>query len=163
MQNWARERDLCAAMVRQRVKPGERGGLDLKDAHSYSQWQACLWAALCLNQLLLQPIPEPCLPWLFSGSLVHGLVRYLKEGRAPESLMHKSSLSEHLYSSLLDAVNKCLFKGHQASSASGRGRRRGRRRKRDSACGAETVGGNRASEEINNRFALLMSGEEDDE
>lgn len=162
-QNWTRERDLCAAVVRQRVKPGDRRGLDLKDAHSYSQWQACLWAALCLNQLLLQPIPEPCLPWLFSGTLVHGLVRYLKEGRAPESLMHKSSLSEHLYSSLLDAVNKCLFKGHQASSASGRGRRRGRRRKRDSACGAKTVGGNRATEEMNNRFALLMSGEEDDE
>lgn len=162
-QNWTPERDLCAAMVRLRVRPGERMGLDLQDAHSYSQWLACLWAALCLNQILLQPMPEPYLPWLFSGTLVHGLVKYLKGGRAPESLLRKSSLSEHLYSSLLDAVNKCMFKGHPESSASGRGRRRGHRGKRDRVPGAGSGQGNKAMEGMNNRFALLMSEEDDDD
>uniref|UniRef100_A0A8C6SG10 Asteroid homolog 1 n=1 Tax=Neogobius melanostomus TaxID=47308 RepID=A0A8C6SG10_9GOBI len=162
-QNWTKEHDLCAAVVRQRVRPGQRRGLDLDDAHCYSQWQACMWAALCLNQLLLQPIPDPYFPWLFSGTLVHGLAKYLKGGQVPENLMHKSSLSEHLYASLLDVVNKCIFKGHPASSGRGRGRKRGRRGKRDGTYGAVAGRGNRATEEINNRFALLMSEEDDDE
>lgn len=57
--NWAAERDAWAGLERQRVRPGERRGLDIGVAHSFSQWQACLWSALCLNQLLLRPLPEP--------------------------------------------------------------------------------------------------------
>lgn len=159
----SQERDLCAAMDRQRVRPGQRRGLDLENAHTYSQWQACLRAALCLNQLLLLPMPEPYLAWSYSGTLVHGLAKYLKEGRATESLLHKSSLSANLYSSLLAAVNACVSKGHPASSASGRGKRRGRRRKKDGTRDAATGRGNRATEDIHNRFALLMSEEDDDE
>lgn len=154
------ERNLSAAMDRQRIRPGERRGLDLKDAHCYSQWQACLWAALCLNHLMLQPLPDPYLPWLFSGTLVHGLVKSLKEGRAPECLLQKGSLSDQLYVSLLDAVNRCVYKGRSASSASGRGRRGGRGKKRGSAGGGGAGRGTRATQEINNRFALLMSEEE---
>ncbi|KAJ0054972.1 hypothetical protein NL108_008681, partial [Boleophthalmus pectinirostris] len=60
-QNWTHERGLSVAMVQKRLRPGERRGLDLGDAHTYSQWQACLWAALCLNQVLLHPMPEPFL------------------------------------------------------------------------------------------------------
>uniref|UniRef100_A0A3B4BI69 Uncharacterized protein n=1 Tax=Periophthalmus magnuspinnatus TaxID=409849 RepID=A0A3B4BI69_9GOBI len=116
-------------------RPGERRGLDLGDAHSYSQWQACLWAALCLNQVLLQPVPDPYLPWLFSGTLVHGLAKYFKEGHAPESLLHKYTSCEQLYSSLLDTVNRSVLKSHPVSSASGRRKRSGRGRKRGSARG----------------------------
>lgn len=160
------ERNLSAAMDRQRIRPGERRSLDLNTAHSYSQWQACLWAALCLNHLMLQPLPDPYLPWLFSGTLVHGLVKSLKEGRAPESLLYKGSFSEQLYVSLLDAVNKCVFKGRPASAPSGRGRR-GRRGKKRGGAGAGGGGGGGsgtgATQEINNRFALLMSEEEYDD
>lgn len=61
--NWAAERQVCAGLDRQRVRPGERRGLDVGAAHSFSQWQACLWSALCLNQLLLLPLPEPHISW----------------------------------------------------------------------------------------------------
>lgn len=61
--NWAAEHKVLAALDRQRVRPGETRGFDIGVGHSFSQWQACLWSALCLNQLLLLPLPEPCLSW----------------------------------------------------------------------------------------------------
>ncbi|KAG7245015.1 hypothetical protein INR49_023581 [Caranx melampygus] len=135
-QNWAAERGVLAGMDRQRVRPGERRGLDVGMAHSLSQWQACLWSTLCLNQLLLLPLPEPRLSWLFSGTLVHGLLKYIKGGRAAESLLAGGPLSGQAYSSLMDAVRKCSSKAHPSSSAPGRGRRgRGRGRR-----GREEVG-----------------------
>ncbi|XP_018553096.1 protein asteroid homolog 1 [Lates calcarifer] len=163
--NWAAERHVWAGLDRQRVRPGERRGLDIGAAHSFSQWQACLWSALSLNQLLLLPLPDIHLSWLFSGTLVHGLIRYLKGGRAAESLLAGGSLSAQLYSSLLDAVRSCGSKVHpSASSAARRGRRgrgRGRRGRRGGGRGAR--GGGQGTEEINNRFALLMSEEESDD
>ncbi|KAM4539948.1 single-strand DNA endonuclease ASTE1 isoform 2-T4 [Odontesthes bonariensis] len=158
--NWAAERNVWAALDRQRARPGERRGLDIGVAHSFSQWQACLWSALCLNQLLLMPLPQPNLSWLFSGTLVHGLLRYLKGGRAAESLLPGESLSGQLYSSLMEAVRNCSFKTNPSSSASGK-KRRGRGRRGRGGRGAQ--GGGRGDEEINNRFALLMSEEEYDD
>ncbi|XP_072226228.1 single-strand DNA endonuclease ASTE1 [Leuresthes tenuis] len=160
--NWAAERNVCAALDRQRVRPGERRGVDIGVAHSISQWQACLWSALCLNQLLLMPLPQPNLSWLFSGTLVHGLLRYLKGGRAAESLLPGGSLSGQLYLCLMEAVRDCGFKTNPSSSASGKKRRgRGRGGRRRGGRGAQ--GGGRGDEEINNRFALLMSEEEYDD
>uniref|UniRef100_A0A3B4FK35 Protein asteroid homolog 1-like n=1 Tax=Pundamilia nyererei TaxID=303518 RepID=A0A3B4FK35_9CICH len=167
--NWALEHKVCAGLDRQRVRPGERRGVDIGMAHSFSQWQACLWSALCLNQLLLLPLPEPHLSWLFSGTLVHGLVRYLKGGRNAESLLPGGSLSAQLYSSLLNAVRNCSSKATHSSSESGRrgrgrgrgGRGRGRRGRGGRGRGAQ--GGGRDANEINNRFALLMSEEESDD
>ncbi|XP_030003415.1 protein asteroid homolog 1 [Sphaeramia orbicularis] len=167
--HWEAERNVWAGMDRQHVRPGERRGLDVGDAHSLSQWQACLWTALCLNQLLLLPLPEPHLSGVFSGTLVHGLLRYLKGGRSAESLLAGGSWSTQLYSSLLNAVMKCSFKGHPSSSASRRGRRgggRGRRGRggRGRGRGGRGAGRGRGSvEEMNNRFALLMSDEEFDD
>uniref|UniRef100_I3J107 Asteroid homolog 1 n=1 Tax=Oreochromis niloticus TaxID=8128 RepID=I3J107_ORENI len=167
--NWALEHKVCAGLDRQRVRPGERRGVDIGMAHSFSQWQACLWSALCLNQLLLLPLPEPHLSWLFSGTLVHGLVRYLKGGRDAESLLPGGSLSAQLYSSLLNAVRNCSSKATHSSSESGRrgrsrgrgGRGRGRRGRGGRGRGAQ--GGGRDANDINNRFALLMSEEESDD
>uniref|UniRef100_A0A3P8VDX1 Asteroid homolog 1 n=1 Tax=Cynoglossus semilaevis TaxID=244447 RepID=A0A3P8VDX1_CYNSE len=102
--NWASECSVWSLLDRQRVRPGDRRGLDIVAAHSFSQWQACLFSALSLNQLLLLPLPEPHLSWLFSGTLVHGLLRYLKSGQPAESLLAGGSLSEQLYSSVMDAV-----------------------------------------------------------
>ena len=62
-QNWAAERDVCAGLDRQRVRTMEKRGLDIGATHIFSQWQACLWSAMCLNQLLLLPLPEPFLSW----------------------------------------------------------------------------------------------------
>lgn len=121
--NWAAERHVLAGLDRQRVRPGERRGLDVGVAHSFSQWQACLWSTLCLNQLLLLPLPEPQLSWLYSGTLVHGLIKYLKGGRAAESLLAGGSLSGQLYVSLLEAVWNCSSKTHHSSSAAGRDRK----------------------------------------
>ncbi|XP_033980208.1 protein asteroid homolog 1 [Trematomus bernacchii] len=166
--NWAAERQVCAGLDRQRVRPGERRGLDVGVAHSFSQWQACLWSALCLNQLLLLPLPEPHISWLYSGTLVHGLLRYLKGGQAAESLLAGGSFSVHLYSSLLDAVRSRDSKTHPSSSAAGRGKRGGGRGRRERGRGRGRGGrggrgGGRGSEEINNRFALLMSEDESDD
>ncbi|XP_023267975.1 protein asteroid homolog 1-like [Seriola lalandi dorsalis] len=162
--NWAAERNVLSGLDRQRVRPGERRGLDVGVAHSLSQWQACLWSALCLNQLLLQPLPEPHLSWLFSGTLVHGILKYLKGGRAAESLLAGGSLSGQLYSSLLDVVRNCSSKAHPSSSATGRGRRgRGRGRRGRRGVGRGARGRGQGTEDINNRFALLMSEEESDD
>ncbi|KAM3597110.1 uncharacterized protein V6R79_026150 [Siganus canaliculatus] len=161
--NWAAEHNVRAGLDRLRVRPGERRGLDIGVAHSFSQWQACLWSALCLHQLLLLPMPEPHLSWLFSGTLVHGLYRYLKGGQAAESLLFKGPLSGQLYSSLLDAVRNCSTKPH-TSSATGRRRRGGGRGRRGRGRGGRGQrGGGRGTEEINNMFAALMSEEESDD
>uniref|UniRef100_A0A8C4HKE4 Protein asteroid homolog 1 n=1 Tax=Dicentrarchus labrax TaxID=13489 RepID=A0A8C4HKE4_DICLA len=154
-QNWAAEHNVWAGLNKLCVRPGERRGLDVGVAHSFSQWQACLWSALCLNQLLLLPMPEPHLSWLFSGTLLHGLMRHLKGGRTAESLLFGGSLSGQLYSSLLEAVMNCISKTHPYCSA-GRGKRGGGRGRRGRG------GRGRETEEINNRFALLMNEEEYD-
>ncbi|XP_037331003.2 protein asteroid homolog 1 [Pungitius pungitius] len=161
--NWAAERSAWAGLDRQRVRPGERRGFDIGVAHSFSQWQACLWSALCLNQLLLRPLPEPHLSWLFSGTLVHGLLGYLKGGRAAESLLVEGSTSGSLYALLLDTVRSCSSRTNPPPSAAGRGRRGGGRGRRGRGRGGGGRGGReRGIEEINNRFALLMSDEEFD-
>uniref|UniRef100_A0A3Q3XIJ6 Uncharacterized protein n=1 Tax=Mola mola TaxID=94237 RepID=A0A3Q3XIJ6_MOLML len=160
--NWAAERNVLAGLERLRVRPGEKRGLDVGMAHSLSQWQACLWTALCLNQLLLLPMPEPHLSWLFSGTLVHGLFKCLKGGRAAESLLGGGS--GQLYSSLLDAAKNCGCKAKPPSSAAERrkrGQRRGRRGRGRGGRGAWS--GCRGTEEINNMFALLMSEDESDD
>lgn len=109
---------------------------------------------------------------LFSGTLVHGLVRYLKGGRNAESLLPGGSLSAQLYSSLLNAMRNCSSKATHSSSESGRrgrgrgqgGRGRGRRgRGGRGGRGRGAQGGGRDANEINNRFALLMSEEESDD
>ncbi|AWP21762.1 putative protein asteroid -like 1 isoform 2 [Scophthalmus maximus] len=61
--NWAAERNVRAVLDQQRVRRGERRGLDIGGAHSFSQWQACLWSVLGLDELLLLPLPEPRLSW----------------------------------------------------------------------------------------------------
>ncbi|XP_029298556.1 protein asteroid homolog 1 [Cottoperca gobio] len=162
--NWAAESKVCAELDRQRVRTGERRGLDVGAAHSFSQWQACLWSAQCLNQLLLLPLPQHHLSWLYSGTLVHGLLRYLKGGRAAESLLAGGSFSRQLYSSLLDTVRNCSSKTHPSSSAAAR-RKRGGGQGRRGVGGGERGGrgGGGGTEEINNRFALLMSDEESDD
>lgn len=102
---------------------------------------------------------------LYSGTLVHGLLRYLKGGRPAESLLVGGYLSGQLYSCLLDAVKNCSSKSHHSSSAAGGRRRRGggRGRRGRGGRGRGARGGGRVTEDINNRFAFLMSEEESDD
>ncbi|XP_056267946.1 protein asteroid homolog 1, partial [Pseudoliparis swirei] len=139
--DWAAEHNVRAGLDCQRVKPGERRGLDVGGAHSFSQWQACLWSALCLNQLLLRPLHEPHLSLLYSGTLVHGLLKYLKGGRAAESLLIGGSMSGPLYSFLLGTVRNCSYKAHPSSSAAWRGKRGGNRGGRGRGGGGGGGGG----------------------
>ncbi|XP_007547617.1 protein asteroid homolog 1 [Poecilia formosa] len=162
--NWAAERGFLSALDRQRVRSGERRRMDVGATHCLSQWQSCLWSALCLNQLLLVPLPEPNVSLLFSGTLVHGLFRYLKEGWPVESLLPGGSLSGQLCFCLLDAVKGCSLKANPSSFGSGKKNRgRGRRGRGGRGGRGWSRGGGRGSEEINNRFALLMSEEEEEE
>lgn len=65
--NLAAESNILIGLNRQRLRHWDRQGLDVGVAHSFSQWQACLWSALCLNQVLLLPTFEPRLPWQVIG------------------------------------------------------------------------------------------------
>lgn len=97
---------------------------------------------------------------LFSGTLVHGFVRFLKGGQDVECLLGGAPSIRRLFFSLLDAVRNCSGKIHPASSARGgkkRGRGQGRRGRGVGGRGA------RGGPEELNRFALLMSEEESDE
>lgn len=102
---------------------------------------------------------------LFSGTLVHGLVRYLKAGQVAESLLPGGTLSAQLYSSLLAAVKKCSSKIPQHSSAgqSKRGRQRGRQGRGRGRGGRGACRGRGAIRELDNMFAALMSDEFDDD
>lgn len=104
---------------------------------------------------------------LFSGTLVHGLVKYLKGGGAAESLLAGGSFSAHLYAILLHAVRNCSSKARPPSSAEGgrgRGGGRGRRGRGGRGRGGRGAGrGGTGTEAMNNRFALLMSEQEWDD
>lgn len=100
---------------------------------------------------------------LFSGTLVHGLLRSLKGGTAAEYLLGGGSLSRQLYFSLLDAARDCSSEAHHPSFAAGR-RRRGRQRGRQGRGARGTRGmyrGGRSTEELDNMFAALMNDDDD--
>ena len=83
----------------------------------------------------------------------------MKGGRAAESLLPEASISGQLYSCLLDAARDCSVKANAPSSGPGRkkrGRGRGRR-------GRGARGGGIEAEDMNNRFALLLSEEDEDD
>ncbi|XP_010871647.1 protein asteroid homolog 1 [Esox lucius] len=149
--------------VKIRLRPGNRRGVDLGVTHAFSQWQACLWSVLSLNQLLCMPLPEPDTAWLFSGTLVHGLVGRLRGGCSPESVLAADLFSLQLYRSLLAALESCTL--NRLNSSSGMKRSGGRGRGRGKGRGGGRARGEKApvSQEINNRFALLMAEEEEED
>lgn len=107
-------------------------------------------------------------PRLFSGTLVHGLFRYLKAGQTAESLLPGGTLAAQLYFPLLAAVRKCSSKMQEHSSAGARGNR-GRYRGRQRRSGCERGGrrgafrGRGGTSELSNMFAALMKDDESDE
>ncbi|XP_037119217.1 protein asteroid homolog 1 [Syngnathus acus] len=146
-------------LIRQldQIRLSSRDAMDIAAAHGFSQWQACLWSAQCLNQLLLLPFNEVHFSHLFSGSMVHSVLNLLKKGHTVDQMLPKFSYD--VYSILLHAVKNCSFKPQLASVRGGRGRggergRRGRGRGRGEVGGGRGRG-RRGTEGISNRFAVL--------
>ncbi|XP_072548616.1 single-strand DNA endonuclease ASTE1-like [Salminus brasiliensis] len=83
---------------------GEQTPLDLEAAHAFSQWQSSLKDSICLNQLLANPVPEPEYAWLYSGLFVHRVVRELRRGITPESLLAGAPDAMDLYHELRNAA-----------------------------------------------------------
>ncbi|XP_063054053.1 protein asteroid homolog 1-like isoform X2 [Engraulis encrasicolus] len=84
------------------------GGPDLEMAHTYSQWQACLYATYILNRLLCLALPEPEKARLYCGPLVHQAALRLRSGMTPESLLSAGPVPLQLFRDLQDAVLDCL-------------------------------------------------------
>ncbi|KAM9824269.1 single-strand DNA endonuclease ASTE1 [Neosynchiropus ocellatus] len=172
--------DAIAAQALFRLGQAGRRPLNLVAAHAYSQWTACLWGSLHLNQLLLLPLPEPDVACLFNGRLVHGLLMCHQAGQAAGTLLTEGSYAWQLFYDMLSAAKNWSSTASPAfsyteNSGSGRGRggggrggggrgqeggrgrggnRRGRGGGRGGGAGRAAGGGQRASESIN-RFALL--------
>ncbi|KAF7657000.1 hypothetical protein LDENG_00033370 [Lucifuga dentata] len=64
--------------------------VDMDVAHSFNQWQLCLKDAVHLNQLLLCPLPEPHIAPLYQGTLLHQLLRHVRNN--PSSLQPEPDL-----------------------------------------------------------------------
>ncbi|XP_030645427.1 protein asteroid homolog 1 [Chanos chanos] len=171
-------RSVCTRLARLRVKPGERRGLDLGVAYSLCQWQSCMWAGLYLNQLLCFPLPEPQCAWVFSGTLLHGLELALRTGSSAESLLADAALPMQLFSCLQGAVMSSSVHSLGPSSCSaakhsrggqrqtqqrGRGRAGRGRGNRGRGRGNHRNGGAWSADDLDNRFALLVTGEDEDE
>ncbi|XP_061663396.1 protein asteroid homolog 1 isoform X2 [Syngnathoides biaculeatus] len=147
---WFEERRLIGQLDEIRAR-SLRHRLDVAGAHSFSQWQSCLWSAKSLNQLLL--LPEISISHLFNGSMVHGILHYLKNNGAVEHMLPDFSFA--LYSMLLHAVENCSLKPQPFSGEASRGRggERGRRGRGGQRRGRGPR--RRGNEEIRNRFAVL--------
>ncbi|XP_063042214.1 protein asteroid homolog 1 [Engraulis encrasicolus] len=155
----------------------EGRGLNLGVAHSLSQWQSCMKAGLCLNQLLCCPLPDPPCTWLYSGTLIHAIQAALQEGKSAEDLLAQDPFPGQLFSALKEATQpkpggSSNPAAHQGVSSSGRGRRgrggRGQGRGQLTRGGGGRGGGRGqrsggGDSGINNRFAMLMSDEDNDD
>ncbi|XP_048010116.1 protein asteroid homolog 1 [Megalobrama amblycephala] len=96
------ERDMLFRLKRQTGR--RKIYLEEEAAHLYSQWQSCLTWSLNLNCLLCLPLSEPECARLYSGTLVHEVVRELRRGIALESLLMRGSSAEQLFKQLKDAI-----------------------------------------------------------
>ncbi|XP_049622519.1 protein asteroid homolog 1 [Suncus etruscus] len=88
--------------VKARAWRGEK--LDLSVCHAFCQWQCCLQMGLYLNQLLSNPLPEPDLTRVYSGSLVHELCRQLLLSTSVESVLSVCPEAKRLYELLFNAA-----------------------------------------------------------
>ncbi|KAM8883385.1 single-strand DNA endonuclease ASTE1 [Synchiropus picturatus] len=158
--------DGIAAQALCRVGQAGRRPLNLGAAHAYSQWTACLWSSLHLNQLLLLPLPEPDVACLFNGRLVHGLLMCQQAGQSADTLLMEGSYGRQLFYDMLSAARNWSSTTSPAfsnaeNSGSGRGRGgggrggRGRGGNRRGRGGGGRGGGGKAASGTINRFALL--------
>ncbi|XP_051927878.1 protein asteroid homolog 1 isoform X1 [Hippocampus zosterae] len=151
--NWT-ERGLIHRLDQNRLSA--RNGMDVAAAHSFAQWQACLWSAQCLNELLLMPMNEVRFSHLFSGTMVHGVLNLLKKGETVDCVLPKFSYD--VYSVLLHAVKNCGSKPQPSSVRGGAGRGAARGRRGRGAAGERRGRGRGRRGEvdgISNRFAVL--------
>ncbi|XP_077599103.1 single-strand DNA endonuclease ASTE1 [Stigmatopora nigra] len=145
---WAEEHAFMAFMDHRRLS-SKRRLADMAAAYSFNQWQACLWSALCLNQLLLGPLQQGHLSRLFIGTLVHGFLGFLKEGGKVNQVL--TEVASIIYSTLINAVKNCGPKVDPCPVKEVKGQGGGRRGR-----GRQSRGrGGRRDDQISNRFAVL--------
>ncbi|KAK2836744.1 hypothetical protein Q7C36_014613 [Tachysurus vachellii] len=166
---------VCQRLDQLRMNPNQRSGVDLGVAYSLSQWQSCMWAGICLNQLMCFPVPEPHCAWLFSGTLLHGLEAVLRRGQQAESLLAAAPVALQLYSTLFGVIQGFEFHPHHQSAqhtapypaTAGPSRQRGRGGRQRGAGGrgrhSRRRGGGAAAADLNNRFGMLTCEDESDE
>ncbi|XP_043824458.1 protein asteroid homolog 1 [Dromiciops gliroides] len=139
--------------------------LDLDTAHVFCQWQCCLQMGFYLNQLLLTPLPEPNLTWLYSGTLVHGLSQELSASSSAESLLSVCPGARQLYNQLFYALKSsvpsdCLSRREKSKA------RKKKQKKNDSSPAKHRGGGSRETrvlrDHVSNRFELLTVDDVED-
>ncbi|XP_006635663.2 single-strand DNA endonuclease ASTE1 [Lepisosteus oculatus] len=156
-------RELREKLRRLRVWRGDRQGMDMDAAHVFSQWQAALLTSHYLNQLLCCPVPEPDCSGVYSGTLVHRVVRELRGGQAPERLLAGSALALTTFRTLLRAVLASVPPDFFFRKSKRRAKRPPRPRAAQTK-GEAGRGGPPAARDAANRFSLLtVEDDEDDE
>ncbi|KAI1885640.1 hypothetical protein AGOR_G00205910 [Albula goreensis] len=97
--------------VRQLRVKRQSGGPDRDVAHTFCQWQSCLRMSLLLNQLLCFPLSEPECAWLYRGTLVHQVVKEMREGKTLNHLIEGLHPLQQLFEILLGAVKSSVGTG----------------------------------------------------
>ncbi|XP_020842923.1 single-strand DNA endonuclease ASTE1 [Phascolarctos cinereus] len=139
--------------------------LNLDTAHVFCQWQCCLQMGFYLNQLLLTPLPEPDLTWLYSGTLVHGLSQELSTSSSAESILSVCPRARQLYNQLFHALksavpSECLSQREKLKA------KKKKQRKNDASQTKYRVGvslGTRSlCDHVSNSFGLLTVDDSED-
>ncbi|XP_036614579.1 protein asteroid homolog 1 [Trichosurus vulpecula] len=140
--------------------------LDLDTAHVFCQWQCCLQMGFYLNQLLLTPLPEPDLTWLYSGTLIHGLSQELSASSSTESLLSVCPVARQLYDQLFHALKSTVpsecFSQREQSKARKKKQKKNRASptKHRAGISLETKS---LHDHVSNRFGLLRVEDSEDQ
>ncbi|XP_068944487.1 single-strand DNA endonuclease ASTE1 [Petaurus breviceps papuanus] len=140
--------------------------LDLDTAHIFSQWQCCLQMGFYLNQLLLMPLPEPDLTWLYSGTLVHGLSQELSTSSSAESLLSVCPGARQLYHQLFHALKSTVPSERLSQTEKAKARKK--KHKKDKASLTKhragiSQGTRSVRDHVSNRFGLLTVEDPEDQ
>ncbi|XP_048882479.1 protein asteroid homolog 1-like [Brienomyrus brachyistius] len=133
----------------------EENGPNRTATQLYNQWQSCMRSCFHLNQLLRCPLPKPLCSQLYSGTLVHGVVRQLSGGQTPESLLEGLPSLENFFSDLQGAVLSSDVKaGQWVLNKNNRKRKWGQGQQQRKRGPVNDV-------QLNNRFSVLDPTNED--
>ncbi|KAM8980174.1 single-strand DNA endonuclease ASTE1 isoform 2-T2 [Sarcophilus harrisii] len=136
--------------------------LDFDTAHVFCQWQCCLQMGFYLNQLLLTPLPEPNITWLYSGTLVHGLSQELSASSSTENLLRVCPGAKQLYSQLFHGLKSAVPSERLFQREKSKARRK-KPKKTNTNLTKHRVGTRSLLGHVSNRFGLLSVEDLDDQ
>ncbi|KAK1173541.1 hypothetical protein AOXY_G3684 [Acipenser oxyrinchus oxyrinchus] len=147
----------CDRLWRMRVRQTD---MDIKLAHIFCQWQACIHKSLYLNQLLCNPLQQPDISWLYSGTFVHQVFRELKQDRSPDFLLSGCTVACRLFKDILSAVLSNVpadfFRTREKKAKEFTKQQKDGRSKERRGDTEEPL----SWRNINNRFSLLLTDDE---